>query len=205
MTLHLGKTECEISYPLAAVMTAVLLVDRSMNVWCCFLAAVLHEGGHLWVLYRCHTPPRQIRLSLFDIAIVDRQQYRHSFSQALTIAAAGITVNFVSALLCWGFWRLTGWSWLMTLMTAHLTLGVFNALPVSALDGGQIVLLLLSRFWPPDTAERMLTVCSVLVLLPTACLGFLLLLNTRYNFTLLLAALYLIALLFLHRPTYHRQ
>ena len=74
-------------------------------------------------------------------------------------------------------------------------------MPVAALDGGQVLLLLLSCRFAPVTAERILTVISVICLLPMACLGFYLLLLTRYNFTLLLAALYLIALLLLRQKT----
>lgn len=199
MRWRIGHTTIDISYPLAAVMAAILLIDRSMNVWLCFLAALMHEGGHLVMLYQCHTPPRHIRLSLFDIAIVDRQQYRHTVPQALRITLAGITVNFTAALLSWLVWRCTGWSWLPTFIAAHLTLGLFNGLPVSSLDGGQALFLLLSQRLPPLTAQRVLTVLSVVVLIPTACLGFYLLLVTRYNFTLLLASLYLTALL-LYRP-----
>lgn len=195
MRLSLGHTMLEISYPLACLMTTILLIDHSMNVWICFLAALMHEGGHLLVLQCCHTPPRHIRLSLFDIAIVDRQTYRHTRSQALAITLAGITVNFLSALIGWLLWRITSWTWLPVFVTAHLTLGLFNALPVSSLDGGQALCLLLSQRYSPRTTQRILTVLSVAVLLPTACLGFYWLLKTRYNFTLLLVSLYLLVVL----------
>ncbi len=201
MTLRCGRITWEISYPLAGLMAAILILDTSMNVWLCFIAVLMHEGGHLAMLYHCHTPPKHIRLSLFDIAIIDRQPYRHTTKQALTIALAGITVNFITALICFLLWHCTGWAWLPTFITAHLTLGCFNAMPVAALDGGQVLLLLLSCRFAPVTAERILTVISVICLLPMACLGFYLLLVTRYNFTLLLAALYLIALLLLRQKT----
>lgn len=195
MSFRFGRTDIVCSYPLIVIMTAVLLIDTSMNVFLCFLAALMHEAGHLLALRHFHTPPDCIRLSLFDIAIIDRRQSLHSASQSAVIAAAGVAVNFMTAFLTWLLFLFTGWIPLLTFIAAHLTLGIFNALPVHSLDGGQVLMMLLSRHLSPVSADRILTVVSVIVLIPLACLGFLILFSTRYNFTLLLVSLYLTAVL----------
>ena len=205
MSVRFGGITWEWSYPLVGCMTAVLLLDRSCAVVICFLAAVMHESGHLAAMYHYHAMPQRIRLTLFDIAIVDRKKHLRGGKAELVIVLAGVVVNFVSALAGWILFRLTGAAEWQMFFSAHLTLGLFNAMPVDALDGGQAVMLLLNGRFVPETAERVVTVLSVIVLIPALCTGFLILFETKYNFTLLLASLYLSACLLLKRPVYRHR
>lgn len=205
MKLKVRKTTLTLSYPLACVTAAVLILDTSGKVLLCFCAALMHEGGHLFALRCCHTPPEEIKLSLFDAAIIDRKKQLHPFSHELAITLSGIAVNFLSASVGWVLYSIHPHPLLKVFIAAHLTLGIFNALPVDSLDGGQALLLILERFFPPDRAERILLLLSVLILLPTAIIGFWLLLVTKYNFTLLLSALYLTSLLLLKPRKPHRK
>lgn len=173
-------------------MTAAVLLDRSCSILLCFAAAVLHELGHIIMLVRFRSPPRTIRLTLFDIAIADRNKSLRDSKRELAVILAGPAVNLVFAGLSFALCRLSGTELLSLFGTAHLALGVFNSLPVCTLDGGQALLILLSMHFPPQKADRILTAVSLAFLFPTAVLGFLLLLKTRYNFTLLLASLWLI-------------
>ena len=68
---------------------------------------------------------------------------------------------------------------------------------INKLDGGQALLIILCRFLSPRTASIVLDVISFIILIPAACIGFFVLLNSQYNFTLLITALYLIALILL--------
>ncbi len=199
MNLRLGKITLSLSYPLVGIMTAVLLLDTSMNMLICFAAAVMHECGHLAALWHYGTPPEAIRLTLFHIAIVDSKKHLHPFSHELVIVLAGVFINFTAAIGGFILYQVTQQPLWQTFSCAHLTLGAFNSLPADSLDGGQALMLLLTRRFSPDTAERLLTVISVLILIPTACLGFYILLLTKYHFTLLLCAMYLTAVLLLKK------
>ncbi len=205
MTFKIGKTCFKISYPLAAVMTVVIILDTSMTVLVCFLAALLHECGHLIALGYSHSFPDEIRLSLFDIAIVDRKKFTRNITSELVITLAGVTVNLGLALLSFGLYQWTALSFFQTFLTANLCLGVFNALPVSTLDGGQALSLLLSKHFSPLVSERIVDGISFAVLIPTACVGFWILLVSKYNFSLLLAALYLLAVLLFKTERRHKH
>ena len=70
--------------------------------------------------------------------------------------------------------------------------GVFNALPVSNLDGGQALYLLLTLKFSDTTANKVIDILTIILIFPTAILGFILLFNSKYNFSLLLISIYLI-------------
>ena len=82
---------------------------------------------------------------------------------------------------------------------ASLTLGIFHCLPIEPLDGGLALRALLSSFLKSERAEKITFIVSLVLLFPLAVLGFLILLRTRYNFSLLLMSLYLMLYLVLKR------
>ena len=193
MRLPLGRMTLIVSYPLICIMTAVMILDRSCAVVLCFMAALLHELGHLAALAYFRSAPDTIRLTLFDIAIIDNKKALRKPSQELAVILAGVSVNFVCAGLSYAAFSIFGRQELMVFMTAHLTLGLFNSIPVYSLDGGQALALLLAKHFSPAKADMISTVVSLVFLFPLALCGFLILLQTKYNFTLLLASVWLIA------------
>lgn len=197
MTLRIGRLLLDLSYPLVAVMTAVIILDRSMSVIMCFAAAIMHESGHIIALWHYGSMPERVRLTLFDIAIIDQKKYTRSYGQELIVVLAGVTVNFVMSLIFYLLYRMTAVNWLFLLCSANLGLGIFNSLPVDSLDGGQALLIILCRFFPYEKAAVIVDIISFIILIPAACIGFMVLLRSRYNFTLLITALYLIALILL--------
>ncbi len=198
MTLKLGGTRLSFSYLLVAVMTVIILADRTGAVISCFAAALMHEAGHLYMLHRYGSPPENIRLSLFDIVITDRNKLLRPMRRELPVVLAGVTVNFVCALFCMILLRFFYHPLLYSFMTAHLTLGIFNSLPSASLDGGQALMLILSRRLSPAVSGRVLRVISFLLVIPGAVLGFFLILRTGSGYTMVFASLYL---LFLNLPT----
>ena len=79
------------------------------------------------------------------------------------------------------------------------TIAWFNMLPVEALDGGQAFYALLCNKFSPKTSEIVVAVVSFFALLPVAIVGFIMLLQSKYNFTLFFISIYLMVLLVLKR------
>ncbi|MBQ9461534.1 MAG: hypothetical protein IJU51_06430 [Clostridia bacterium] len=193
MRLPLGRFTLVVSYPLVCIMTAVMILDRSCLVVLCFLAALMHETGHLAALAHFHAAPDTIKLTLFDVAIIDNKKALRKASQELVVILAGVSVNFISAAIAYSVYSCLGGQELLVFSQAHLTLGLFNSLPVYSLDGGQALSLLLEKRFSPGKADRIIMAVSLVFLFPMALWGFLILFQTRYNFTLLLASVWLIA------------
>ena len=74
MKIKTGSLIWEISFPLAAVMTAVILYDSSLSVTVCFLSVIIHESGHLAVMRLFGIRPERIRLRLFDFGLQGYQR-----------------------------------------------------------------------------------------------------------------------------------
>ncbi|MBQ8133698.1 MAG: hypothetical protein IJ192_04755 [Clostridia bacterium] len=191
MRFRFGSLTLEMSFPLVAVMTAAVLYDSTLSVAVCFAAVILHEGGHLLVLWKLHSMPKHIKLTLFDIAIIDKNKSVRGTKRELAVVLAGIVSNLLFGALSALLLHFTGIAFFEGLLNANLTLAVFNSLPVDSLDGGQALFLLLCEKMNMYRAMTILDIISVIVLIPTACLGFLVLLRSGYNFTLLLTAFYL--------------
>lgn len=199
MTLRLWGLRVEVSYPLAAAMALILIYDTSMSAAVCLAAVTAHEGGHLLMLYRFGSFPKTIRLTLFDIAIVDSGKALRSPSRELAVTLAGIVSNLIFGFVSLAAGRLTGNGILDSFAAANFSLAAFNSLPAQSLDGGQALLLLLCRKLSPDRAFLILDIISLVVLIPCAVFGFLVLLRSRWNFSLLVTSMYLIALVLLRR------
>lgn len=197
MTIRIGKIKFELSFPLVAAMTAVIIYDTTLSVAICFISVMLHELGHIAALCHYGAMPEKIRLTLFDIAIVDKGKNLRSKKQDLVVVLAGVTVNFVIAAAAFLCFEVFGGEILDMIFYTNITLGCFNIMPVDSLDGGQALYLILSEKFPINASIMILDIISFIVLLPTACIGFIVLLQSKYNFTLLLTAVYLMAVIVL--------
>ena len=200
MTFQLGKISFELSFPLVALMTAVIIFDTSMSVIICFAGVIAHETGHLLALRYFGSYPQKIKLTLFDIAIIDRKKTTLSDKAEIIITLAGVTVNFILAGISYFFIQNP---YMEIFFNTNLTLGLFNSLPIDSLDGGQALFILLSRKFSPFTSMKILDIISFIILIPVAVMGFLVLLQSKYNFTLLLTALYLIAIILLKNTKFN--
>ena len=189
MKLHIAKTDVVIGYEATAAMTAVLILDRENRVICCFLAALLHELGHILMMRLCGVRVRGLRLGLFDVLIEADES--PTVCADVWITLGGPAVNFI----CTGIFM----PFSMKLGLPHLALGIFNLLPVMSLDGGHLLKLCLSRRLSPRVCENILRVMTFVILLPLMTAGIYLLFKSGYNYSLLIVSLYLTAVLLLKR------
>ncbi len=197
MKIRLGNLNIFISIPLCCAMTAVIILDTSQTVVLGCLSAVLHELGHLMFMKKYDSFPKSIKISLFDVAIIDDNRKNLPLKQELLIILGGVMMNFIFGALFLVLFLYFNYDFLLITAGANILLLVYNLLPVDTLDGGQALYLLLSSRLSEELTEKIMLIVSLVILFPCAVLGFLLLLKSRYNFTLLFTSLYLIAVIFL--------
>lgn len=149
-----------------------------------------------------NTASSAVQFSLFDINITDTYKGRRSFIGDLFVILSGPFVNFFIGAVFWILYRETQISYFGIFMYCNLGLGFFNSLPIESLDGGNAVYLFLERFFSYQTAKNLIAILSFLVLVPMAAVGFLLLLRSPYNFTLLFTSCYLICIIVFKRTKY---
>lgn len=183
--LRIGGVLCRFSLLFPAMVAVVVTLDPTvLSLWC-LVASLMHETGHFVALLALDCKPRRVTLGLFGLRVEQDPARRLSYRQNALVSLAGPAVNLVS------FCILSGFHQNGAAALVHLTLGVFNLLPIEPLDGGQALYCLLACRMEEGRARRWILRISVAVLLPLATAGFFVLVMSGYNVTLLAVSLYL--------------
>lgn len=148
-------------------------------------AALLHELGHLLVLYLLGGRVLGLRISIFGAELVT-DAARLSYPGELAAVLAGPAVN----LLC-GLLLARGHAWVAA--GAHLSLCLFNLLPVRPLDGGRALALGVSALAGPAAGEGAARWAGALTALTLGALSLWLMGRTSGSLWLLPAATGLLA------------
>ena len=164
------------------IMAWLNYCDRQGLFLLAVCAAAAHEAGH-WLLIRVFRGRvALLRLSASGAELVVEGTL--SYGKELLCALAGPLVNLLLAL---GAARIGS----PVFAGLNLALGLFNLLPVSALDGGRILSCLICVFWGPERAQRLCTAVDAALSLLLCVYGGLLL-GTGGNVTLLIIAVWLV-------------
>ena len=145
-------------FPVLAAISVLAGAGRALPI--AVLSALGHELGHLLVLRLTGAKVERIRLTAFGAEIRANTRYL-PYPREIACVLAGPAVNLALAML---FARGLGND---LAAGVNLVLGVFNLLPVPALDGGRVLHLLVSWAWDPMAADR---VCRWVGLLCAAVL-----------------------------------
>lgn len=194
MTFRVGDCRVAVGFPFVAVIALVLALDRSGAAFLGLVCAALHETAHIAAMKALGELPQEMCFTAFGIDLVRRSEKR-SYGRDALVSFAGPTANLAAAGLCFCLFP----GKFQIFLVVNLLLFGLNILPVAPLDGGQAMRSLLCCKMEPEKADRVVTAVSFLVLIPLAAAGFFVLLRSRWNFTLLLAACYLTALLLMKR------
>lgn len=177
-----------ISFLFSAVIVILLIYDKSYTAIFSLIACVLHEMGHLVCFICCGLTPINVELNAFGMRINRDQNMKLSLKQEAIAAFCGPAVNLVIALI----------SYLICLGNAvnkatiiNLMMACFNLLPIFELDGGRAIYYMLCNKYEEEKVEKIITILSIITLFILYLLGFLILIKSRYNFTLLAATVYL--------------
>lgn len=111
-----------------------------------FICLLIHEGMHAFIAKRRGYKIGKIKLMATG-AVLEAESDEFSFSDEIIIALAGPLINLVLVLLlivCWWIVPET-YNFTLDLCVINLVLFAFNILPIFPLDGGRILLALLSK------------------------------------------------------------
>lgn len=180
---------------MAAALTVVLTADTTGMCLCCILAAICHELAHITAMALQHTGVKSITVSLFDIDIKDVNKGKRSFIGELAVILSGPLVNIILFVIFSLMFNISDITFFFKLSRANLVLGVFNALPIVSLDGGNALALFLQRNLQLNSVDTVMKVISLLIVVPMGIAGFLILFASPYNFTLLFTSCYLMCII----------
>lgn len=201
MKLRILKTEITISYLIICVASICIIAGIFDSFLYCLFAIIIHESGHIILMCIFGYAPEKIKISLFEISISDRKRQERSFIQNFLIIFFGPFSNFICFILFYLLY-LIGNDFFLYPAAANLSVGLFNVLPVMSLDGGQLLYLVLCRFFSESISQRVVNVITFIIIFPLAFFGFVLLFNSKYNFSLLIVCIYLVLSLLCRNSKY---
>ena len=183
----------EISPLFMCLLTGALLLDHTGMMVVSCAGMIIHEGGHLLAMGLTARMPS--RFSLLPGSIQMETHGAPPNKDLARIAAAGPLANTLAAVaILPGFWL--GSLNLLRFGMVNLCLAGFNLLPVSGLDGGDLLRWFLFRHHSPaatDALCHLAAAASLLLLLAGGCFF----LWRAHNLTLIIAAIDLAILFFM--------
>ena len=159
--------------PTAVLLVAVFaLMAPIVCLAAVLLAAVCHEMGHYIALRLCGGRLEGLSVSAFGAQMRIRDRNHLSYGREALCVLAGPLVNVT---LSWlmsvgGKWR----EEFYLFAGAQLVLGVFNLLPLTALDGGRLLWIGIAWVTDPFLADKVCRVATLVLLMALAALGIIL-------------------------------
>lgn len=128
-------------------LTTLLIIDKTGQIGIMLLCCLCHEAGHLLVMTASKCPP--VSMDFFPFSIdVKKPKNPLPLVFELAIHMGGIAANFVICFLGFLFFSRCKSDRLFVFSVSNLSVGLFNLLPVSGLDGGNFLCCLLNSTCP---------------------------------------------------------
>jgi len=178
-----------------AMLAFMLVMDPSGLMIFGVLSALMHEFGHITAMILQKNYIKEIWFGFFSLGIVDSKRILRSYRENIFVLISGSFINFVMAFILKLVYLYTGMNIINVIFYQNIYIGILNLLPISILDGGQIAFIILEKKIGLNKALKVTQVISITILMPILVMGFLILLQSKYNFSLLILGCYLMAYL----------
>lgn len=152
-------------HPLFVMLCCVFAYYGYFALLCSYLLClIIHEMAHSLMAARLGYKLNHIKIMPHGASIGGNNIY-FSYKDEVFIAVAGPLSNFVLLILTMALWWLWPSAYVYTLdfFVANAVVGVVNLLPVYPLDGGRVLLALLSQKISRKTAVRILRIIGVII------------------------------------------
>ena len=181
MIFTLFGINIKVEFLFTAVVALLCVIDTKGIMWMSFAAVILHELGHVAAMLILKVKIRQVRLSSCGV-LIDSEYCADCFKGAI-IALAGPLVNIAvySAVPFSDFG-------LVMLVT-----GVFNLIPITGTDGGDILRIVCTRLLGFQSSNAVFFVISALFSSAMLFVGIMLIIKFG-NPTLFAAAIYFVTM-----------
>lgn len=174
--LSVFRTKISVSFGFLAAVTLMFIFDKNLNTVMATVAFVLHEISHIVFIKLFGGNVNLIKFTLIELDIKTETTVLNNF-QNLVVSLAGSVINFI---LAFAFVNIN-----LSFSSVNLVVGCFQILPIASLDGGNALAFL-------GVPSKIRFGISLLTAFVFAVFGFMILLNNKYNFSILAISLYLI-------------
>lgn len=185
LELKLRKTVLCLDFSFFAVIALYLLLDESGFGLAALWACALHETAHFAAMALFGVPAERVTLYGAGIRITSSFLEFAPPLRRTVILSAGCLANFTAALVFWRFGELGSFA-------VELFTGIFNLLPLGALDGAGLLKMFAIKRCKAENVDRVMKAASIIsAILVAAAVIFA---GGAASFTLITTALYIIVL-----------
>ena len=189
MKFKLFNTDVYISFLFAATVAFMLATDRTGIMLPTLFAVLLHEAGHLFAMWIGDCAPKEIRLIPASVQIIEG--FPRSDALRAGIILSGPLANIAAGGAVFINYCLTGSNISLRFALLNAVMAVFNLLPVSGLDGGRLLCLILCRHKDLYSALRTVKTVSLILAAAVFISGVVLGLRGKLNISVFITALYI--------------
>lgn len=184
MKIKLFNIQVNISFLFLSVITLMIFIDKSGLVLPMLLSVLLHEAAHIFAMIFVGSKIKTINLIPCSVEIT-RDFCENSYKEII-ISLAGPLLNFILFII---FFKSK-----FVFSIINLCFCVFNILPLSTLDGGEILKIILSKNFSAPKVNLILKAFNLTFGIFGLIAGIVLFAENKLNLTLILFSLYIIIL-----------
>lgn len=177
-----------LSFTFFALIIFVTATNNTTEILPCFLCSLFHECGHFAALIFLGEKNIVMNIGFFGGEIKRLDGIKTNYKKECVVHLAGPFINIILAVIS----RLFLFS---ELFSINASIGIFNLLPISCLDGGRALNSLLSAHLSERTSSIISNVISYCICIPLILLSVILLINNKGNLQLTLILVYILFLL----------
>ena len=170
----------------------MLATDRTGTILPTLFAVIMHEIGHLFIMWTLDCSPKQIKLIPSSIQITS--EFTKRYRNDILIALCGPMMNFVLFLAMYFNYLAFKNELVLCYALLNLIVCVFNLLPVNGLDGGTIIFSLLAKKTEYSRAKLTVNIITLAVACAVLIVAVTLTLREKLNISLYIIAIYLVVI-----------
>lgn len=196
MTVRIGRLSFSFDYYTVCALSlcAVLFPSRFLPAAVCI---AVHESGHIAAIFHYGCDHLSVKIKYLCIDITDPLAHTRPYLSQAVIALSGPVFNLIFYLVLSNAELFYTNETIRILKIVNISLAIFNLLPMIGTDGGEFLQSVLYKISERNFGSLhksmpvIMYTLTVLFLLPAAAAGFLVLLRSPYNFTLLASVMIL--------------
>ncbi|MBE6747761.1 MAG: hypothetical protein E7557_00840 [Ruminococcaceae bacterium] len=189
MQFKIKNTIVTISFTYLALILVLISLNKTEFLYSTLIFAMLHEAGHILALKYFKIKIIEFKLSLFGANIKTENYNSINNFQSAIISFCGPLVNLVFFLLFLIFNIYFEKHLFFEFSLVNFVLAFFNLLPFYSFDGGKILSSLLNNYFSDITSNKVITLVSIIILIPFSYFAFKVFIADYKNFYLLIASL----------------
>ena len=191
ISFHIKNTQIIINPTVLICLPFLIFIDGSVYIIPVLLSIFIHESAHIICILLMKKNISLIRIMPFGIQIEIKIPPQLSYINEIFSAAAGPLSNLLFFIFTVFLYKYLPNPYIAFFGGCNFILMLINLLPIFPLDGGRVVYALLLKHINIVTAALIMDIISFIMLLLLLISGMYVLINTGYNFSLIIIFIFL--------------